>query len=275
MAVPVIPIIMAVAALAPVVADLIGKALSAGDTDKAKQLADEAIRRFDLKPPDIAAMTAKLEKSAMAEARADPESIATQRSALASLRRYGQASPDDIELRAGVDAAKRAADQQAAGQNQALLREMQARGRGNTGAEYAVRALGNQQASERAAAGGFQAAADSKRSALQALQATGGLASTMRGQSFDEEARRAQASDDLARFNEESRADAVRQDWANRFGLAGAQSDVGFRGSNIYAGRAADTQETARNVGQGVGQAAGAFGNYYMDTQRERYPRGR
>lgn len=263
-------IIMAVAALAPVVGDLIGKALSSGDTAKAQQLAQQAIQRYNIKPPDIAAMTAHLQSSQLAQAKADPESIAAQRGALASLKRYGEADPNDIELRAGTDAAARAANQQASGQNLALEREMQSRGMGNSGTEYATRALGNQAAAERSAAGGFAAAADSKRNALQSLQAYGGLAGEMRGQSFNEAATTGAAADATARFNEENRVKGAEMDWQNRFGLAGAQAGADMAGANFYNGTADKTQQQWQGYGQGVGQAAGALGGAYLDSQRKK-----
>lgn len=264
--------IMAVAFLAPIVGDLIGKALASGDKAKAQQLANDAIQKYNIKPPDIQAVTAHLQSSQLAGATADPGSVAAQRGALASLKNYGQ-GPDNIQFRAGMNAATSAANQQAAGQNGLLRNEMQARGMGNSGTEYANRALENQASSERAASGGFQAAAEGNRSALQALQQYGGLATTMRGQSFGEEATRASAADELARFNEENRVKGAQTDWQNRFGLAGAQAGADQYGASFYGGQAAQTENTAANIGQGVGQAAGAVGGYY-DGQRKKYGTG-
>lgn len=271
MALPLIA--MGVAAVAPIIADLIGRAMSAGDREKAQRILEKAYADFGpdiLKTPGVADLTPHLDTSRMATARADPEAIAAQRSALAQLQRRSTASPDDIELRAGVDAATRAANQQARGQNEALRNEMQSRGMGNTGTEYALRSQANADAADRASAGGFQAAFSADRSALDALKGFGGLSTTMRGQSFDEEARRATAADDLARWNEENRAQGNQMAFQNRLAGTTARANAGANLANAHLGNAAQIQNTASNIGQGVGAAGGQFG-MYLDSQRKKY----
>lgn len=265
---PITIALMAVAALAPVVGDAIGRALSSGDTQRAQQLADEAIRRFNIRAPDIEAMTAHIANTAMSGVRADPASIAAEQSALARLMRYGEQGPQNIEFRAQMDAATRAANQQAASQNALLRNEMLARGRGGSGAEFALRGLATQGAAERAAQGGFQGALAADQRALAALSQGAGLAGRIRGQSFEEGARRAEAADVLARYNEDARVRGAQQQFANQMALAGAQANAAMQGANIYGGRAAGTQEQFRGYGTGLGQAAAAGAGYAMDQQQ-------
>lgn len=271
---PITITLMAVAALAPVVGDAIGRALSSGDTERAQQLADDAIRRFNIKPPDIEAMTAHIAKTEMAGVRADPTAIAAEQSALARLMRYGEQGPQNIEFRAQMDAATRGANQQAAAQNALLRNEMQARGRGGSGAEFALRGLANQGAAERAAQGGFQGALAADQRALAALSQGSGLAGRIRSQSFEEVSRRAEAADALARYNEDARVRGQLLNFQNQMGLAGAQSNAAMQGANIYAGKAAQTQEQFRGYGTGAGQAAAAGAGYMMDQQKKKPDRG-
>lgn len=264
---------------APIIGDLIGGALASGDKEKAQRILEQAVAQYGpdmLRAPGIRELTPHLDTSAMAVAMADPESQAAQRSALARLGRYGQPGADDLEFRASMDAATRGANQQAASQNALLRNEMQARGRGNTGAEYAARALANQQAAERGSAGAFQAGAEQSRRALQALQGYGNLATTMRGQSFDEAAQRARAADELARSNELWRVGGQQQAFANQMGINQARTGAMGNLANAYAGKAADTQNQFANYGQAAGQVAGVVGNYLDDPSRQpRYPGGR
>lgn len=262
----------AIGFIAPLIGELIGNALGAGDRAKAQAILEKAYASYGpdiLKAPGVAELTPHLDTSAMANVHADPTAIAAQQSALTRLMRYGEQGPDNIEFRAQMDAATRAANQQAAGQNEALRNEMQARGRGNTGAEYANRALANQQAAERASAGGFQAAMGADQRALAALASGAGLASTIRGQSFDEGAARARASDALAQFNELGRVSGNQQHFANQMGINAAQANAGANLANSYMGNAAQVANTATNIGQGIGQGAATLGNYW-DSQRKK-----
>lgn len=269
----------AIGFIAPIIGDLIGQALASGDREKAQNILEQAVAQYGpdvLKAPGVKDLTVHLDTSAMAGAVADPESVSAQRSALARLGRYGEPGREDLETRAAMDAATREANQQAASQNALLRSEMQARGRGNTGAEYATRALANQAAAERSSAGAFQAGAEQNRRALQALQGYGNLATTMRGQSFGEAAARAQAADELARYNESGRVGGAQQAFANQMGINRARTGAMGDLASFHAGKGADTQSQFANYGQAAGQAAGTIGNYLDEQSRQpRYPGGR
>lgn len=268
---------------APLIAQLIGNALGQGDRDKAQAILQKAYDSYGpdiLKAPGVAELTPHLDTSAMASVTSDPNAQAAQQNALTRLMRYGEQGPDNIEFRAQQDAANRGANQQAAGQNGLLRNEMQARGMGNSGAEYATRALGNQQASERAAAGGFAAAESADQRALGALASGASLAGNIRNQSFGEAATRAGAEDMKNRFNELGRVQGVSQHFANQMGINAAQANAGANLAGMYMGNAAQTANTAANIGQGIGQGAAAAGNQwdeeqrYWDAQRKKNPTG-
>jgi len=264
----------AIGFLAPLIGQLIGNALGAGDREKAQHILENAYNQFGpdiLKAPGVAELTPHLDTSAMANVHADPNAMAAEQSALTRMMRYGEQGPDNIEFRAQMNAATNAANQQAAGQNAALRNEMQARGRGNSGAEYAARALENQSAADRAASGGFAAAQSADERALSALAQGSGLASRIRGESFGEGAARANAADDLARWNEMGRVQGAEQAYQNRLGGAQAQAGAGANLANYYTGNAAQVQQMGTNIGQGVGQGVATVGNY-LDEQRKKYP---
>lgn len=261
---------------APLIGQLIGNALGAGDREKAQRILETAYNNFGpdiLKAPGVAELTPHLDTSAMANVHADPNAMAAEQSALTRLMRYGEQGPDNIEFRAQMNAATNAANQQAAGQNAALRNEMQARGRGNSGAEYAARALENQSAAERAASGGFAAAQSADERALSALAQGSGLASRIRGESFGEGAARADAEDAKARFNELGRVGGQQQAFDNRFRGAVAQGNAGANLANSYLGNAAQVQQMGGDIGAGIGKEAVAAGKYW-DSQRQKYPGG-
>jgi hypothetical protein len=270
MAIPFVAIAMVVAALVPAVADLIGKALASGDMNEAKRISDEAIKRYDIPIPAIEEMAAKLGPSAMAGIQADPQSVSAQRSALADLQRYGREGADNIEYRAAMDAATRDVNRSAAGRDGALRQEMQARGMGNTGMEYALRQQSNSAAADRMAGMGFDAALGGRRAALQSLQAGAGLAGQMRRQGFDEDSARARAADDINRFNEASRAGAVRDRFGMQMGQADKLYNADINRANLLAGQAAQTQQQWANYGQAAGAGAGAYAQYESSEEERR-----
>lgn len=254
-----VEILMAIAALAPVVGDLIGQALGSGDKEEAERLARQAVSDFNIPVPEIERLA-----SEMGGVQADPLAVEGQRMALADLQRFAQQGPEAVEFRGAVDAATAAANQQARGQNEALRQEMQARGMGGGGVEFATRALSNQQAANRAASGAFDAAAEGQRQARQALMAGADLAGDIRQQSFGEGSARARAADEMARFNEANKFRQFGARLERAQGLAGARQNVG----NILTGNAAQVQQTGRNVGQGVGYGAAAVGQDMRDEKR-------
>lgn len=265
-----VPALMAVAALAPIVGDLIGRALAAGDLDEAKRLADDAVKRFDIPLPAIEQMAAQLGESAMGGVRADPELQASQRRALADMERYSREGADNLEFRAAMDAATQATNREANARDAALRQEMQSRGMGNSGAEYALRQQSGQDAVNRLAGQGFDAALAGRRQALQMLESGAGLAGRMEERDLGLQTARARAADDINRFNATQRADAVRDRFAMQHGLATSQANAMGNAANVRTGQAAQTQQQWGNYGQAAGQAAGAAGQHMIDERKRK-----
>jgi hypothetical protein len=109
---------------------------------------------------------------------------------------------------------------------------------------------------------GFAGAMAGAQQAQNALGQYAGLASTIRGQSWDEASRKAAAADEVNRFNEMGRVAGAQQNWQNQMGLAGARAGALEKGAAYASGKVADTRQQWDSYGQGAGQGAGAIGQY-------------
>lgn len=249
--------------VAPIIADLIGRALGSGDREKADQLMQQAIAQFGpdvLKAPEIAQLTPHLGPSAFAGAESDPTARAAQQQAL---QKFGALTdPNNLQFRAAANQAEMQANQQAGAQEGAIRQQMQARGLGGSGVDFALRQQAASSAANRSAAQGFEGAMAGQQQAQNALGQYAGLASTIRGQSWDEASRRAAAADEVNRFNEMGRVAGTQQDFQNRMGLAGARAGAYEKGAGYAAGKANATQQQWDQYGQAAGQAAGAIGQF-------------
>jgi hypothetical protein len=249
--------------IVPIRADWIGRALSSGDQAKADQLMQQAIAQFGpdvLKAPEIAQLTPHLGPSAFAGAESDPAARAAQQQAL---QKFGALSdPNNLQFRAAANQAEMQANQQAGAQQGAVRQQMQAHGMGGSGVDYALRQRAGSDAANRSASMGFAGAMAGAQQAQNALGQYAGLASTIRGQSWDEASRKAAAADEVNRFNEMGRVAGAQQNWQNQMGLAGARAGALEKGAAYASGKVADTRQQWDSYGQGAGQGAGAIGQY-------------
>lgn len=249
--------------VAPIIADLIGKALGAGDREQADKYMQQAIAQFGpdvLKAPEISQLTPHLGPSAFAGAESDPVARAAQQTAL---QKFGERSdPNNLSFRAAANPAEMQANQQAGAQEGAIRQQMQARGLGGSGVDFALRQQAGSNAANRSAAQGFEGAMEGQRQANTALGQYAGLAGTMRGQSWQETSDKARAADEVNRFNEMGRVAGHQQNFQNQMGLAGARANAYEKGARYASGKADATQQTWDNYGQGAGQAGGAIAQY-------------
>lgn len=261
--------------LAPIVAGWIGDALASGDKQKARDLMQQVVDEYGpeaLKVPELAALTPHLGPSKMESVYADPRAVQAQVEALNEMQRASRA--DNLEFRAAANAAEDFANQQAGAQQGAIQQQLQARGMGGSGVDFALRQQAGQNAANRAAQQGFSAAMEGRRQALDSLQNYGSMAERMRGQSFGEGAARANAADAVAKFNEMGRVAGSQQDFENRFGVTRAKTGAMGQQAGYLAGEAAQTRQDARDMGAGVGQAAGAVGQFFNSQGGGQAPSG-
>lgn len=163
--------------------------------------------------------------SGMRNVNADPNSIAAQNEALQGFRDIAHQGGLTAIDRARMEQERQAQEQWLRGQRGATLRNMQQRGLGGSGAELASIFDSEQNAANRNAAGDLNTEALAQQRAMDALGMTGSMGATIRGQSFDEGARRAQAQDIINRENAQMTTDR------NRYGAdvrnQGVYTDVG------------------------------------------------
>jgi hypothetical protein len=184
------------------------------------------------------------------------------------------------------------------GKNQQILQEMQARGIGGSGAELAMQIANSQAGAENAADQSDRLAAQAQQNALAALKDTSSMASQARGDDFRVASAKAQAADEMQRFNvsnqrdvaqrnvevrnkaqaanlDESqriyeqnianrRAEALRMEQAKQDRFTNQMNKASAL-SNIYTGQAnqmikngKDQAESQQNFGSGLGRMVGA-----------------
>lgn len=138
--------------------------------------------------------------SKMAGVKADQGLVNTQKEALQAIAQRGKVglAPED---RAAMNQLREQVAQDEEAKRQQIMQSMQARGMGGAGAELAAQLQSSQSSTNRAAQGGDVLAGQASQRALQALSQSGTLAGNIRNQDVSEQAMRAQAEDQLNRFN--------------------------------------------------------------------------
>lgn len=258
------------------VSSIVGYFLEQGDRDSARALMEEASRQYPEQVPQLERMVAEqVGPSAMASLNTAPEQAA-QREALAGLGRVAREGPENIEFRGAAAAAEQQAAQARRAANMSVLQQMQARGMGGSGMEFAARQQAASDAANQQAAQGFQGAMAGREQALRALEGYGQQAGTMRGQSAAEQEARARAADEVARFNAMGRERAQaynlgvpQQNFANQMALGGARAGALTRQAGYLTGQAGQAADAWGRIGQGAGQGALAIGGYEQDRRRQ------
>ena len=181
-------------------------------------------------------------ESALAGAQADEGAIAAQRAALAQLGEISRGGYTAEEA-AAMQRMRAETAQQEQAQRQAVMQQMAMRGMSGSGAELAQQLAAQQGGANRMNASQLETQAQAQRRALQALGMQSDAAGQMRGQSFGEESTRRGATDDFTRWNLDRRGGAAQQRYANRFGLAQAQSGAASDTAQLAGQRRQQVQE--------------------------------
>lgn len=199
---------------------MLGSMFSGADQDRARQATLDAIREIESVglPPDLAKpfllekfkqvglYSPQLESQmdmAFSQAANIQEDPSLRSAQVNALQRFGQLSktgmgPQDIAnlLRIQQNVAS-----DVEGKRQQIIQNMQARGQAGSGAELAAALEATQSGGNRLANEQLQAAGQASQRALSALGSYGDLSSRLRGQDFDIERAKAQAADELTKFN--------------------------------------------------------------------------
>lgn len=190
--------------------------------------------------------------SALAGAQPDTASVLAEQEALGRLQQASKEGYNEID-RAAINAMLAETGQAERGAREASMRGLDP----GSGASIAARMNAQQGAANRASQQQMNIAAMSRKRALDALAAFGGLASKMRQEGFSEAAKRGDAADAINRFNAEtSRFNAGQANAAN---MASAGNRIGAAG--VLRGATGDLAGGLNARGQmAFNQAAGAGG---------------
>jgi hypothetical protein len=147
--------------------------------------------------------------------------------------------------------------------------DMAARGQAGSGMDYALRAGAASDANQRLSEEGQNAQAAMLDRRFKAMLGRGEMAGKIRGQSFDEQSKKAEAQDLIARLNAASRdkaqyynAGLAQKNFENQMQKTGALANP----TNALAGFKVSQGNDTRNAFVGYGQAAGKAVNNATTT---------
>lgn len=260
---------MAIGGGAPILAGLIGKALAAGDYEKAEQLRAQAAAMYgDDILPQLEQMTAEQQGgSEFGGIVEDPRLRQAQLRALAKLEESIDTGGMTAEDREGYAQAELESGAYERGSRGALEQRMAARGLHGSGIEAAQALSGQQAGVARKSAADLSTAAEARRRAMGALEQYGTLAGGIRGQDYRVSADRAAAQDAINRFNTGQRAEAQgynlqlpQQGYENRMDLYGRREAAQGRQAGGYERAGGRTEQEWAGYGKGVSDAALGYG---------------
>lgn len=212
------------------------------------------------------AQTYLIDNSAWNDVSTDPVAKAAQYQALNELQGISKEGYTPIE-KAASQRIQDELETSSRGDQLAIMESMRRRGAGGSGMELAARLMANQGATSRASRAGLETAAAARERALQALMQSGQLAGQIRGQGYDEAARKAAALDEIQKFNTGNRQSVenmnvgLRTD-ANKYNLGERQriSDYNTAQGNENTVRNADLKQ--KQFENEMSIAAGKSGQY-------------
>lgn len=195
----------------------------------------------------------------------DPRLRDAQMGALTQLQQESSRGGMGVEDLAAVRQAEDETDRRSRMARMAVLDRMRATGMSGSGAELAAQLQGEQAAAQTRSQAGLQAAADARRRALAAAEATGTLGGRMEGEDTRRQEARAAARDRIAQFNANNRTRANEYNsglYQTQFGnqVTRTQGVTGSRNNlaNAYNGQAAANVATGTAAGGVVGGAIDA-----------------
>lgn len=277
---------------APIAGGLIGAIAGNGDRDAANANAAEARRIIsevqvpELKEwllqqyasagtftPDMM-QALSLDPSAQGAISTNPQERQEQRELISRMIQQSKTgvTPED---QAAFDLATRASAGQAKAQQGAIMQNMQARGVGGSGMELASRLSAQQSEADRLQQAHLAEAAKKNELRLQALQASTGALSNLRGQDYQQALNLANANDARSLWNTQNAQNVSNQNVGNmneaqKFNLANSQrimdNNVGIANQQQQYNR---TQLPMNQYGMNMGKATAMAGQYNADAARQ------
>lgn len=131
----------------------------------------------------------------------DPALRQAQMNALSRLQSVGQAGGRDAQFMSDTNRVQNDVNSNLQGQEGAIEQNMATRGLSGGGSELVARQMAAQQAANRQSSAALDINAQAQQRALQALMSGGQLGGQMEAQDFGQQAQKAQAADQISRFN--------------------------------------------------------------------------
>lgn len=211
----------------------------------------------------------------VSEAGPDPLTVEAQRRALSELTGIVDQGGLTAVDRARIADTQRSAGQFMRGAREATLANMEARGMRGGGAELMSQLSAQQAAGDRMSRENMQTTAQAQQRALQALGMLGGQAGQVRGQSYGESLNRAQAGDQMNRYNQQMIDNWRRYQQDEAWRRYGAQRDASAAQYNRRMGEAdrvqlaGQRQQDRRDaqIGAGIGYLTGGAGGAAASQQ--------
>lgn len=263
---PMSTIIQGGAAVIGAVVSAIGAAVAQGDYDKARALREEALSEYGdaISPKLDKAVAEQVGPTAFAAITPDAAPRKTQTDAMRRLadiyENGGMTSQDE----AAMQIANQGAQQQAQSSYQAVQQQLAQRGQSNNPALMAALASKVGQTTALASSTNrYQAQADARNRAMQALGMSADVAGSVRGADYGEASDKASAVDRFNMFNAGQRTNASNEN--ARRTQANYDNDMRLRDSrygakNNMAGSYERSGDATRQTTAGIGNAIGTLG---------------
>lgn len=275
---------------------IIREAMAAID---AINLPDYEKMRLKMEIPKVVAeyTPEQLVNSYQESVKTDENLRATQMGALEQLGQMGKSGLTEADI-AALRQVRRDVEGDEKARQAGILDQMARRGMAGGGAELAARTMSSQQAASRQAEAADRQAMMAQQRALDAMSRSASMAGDIRSQDFGEASRRAQAMDEVARFNTQVKNQALqkRAEEAQRIADAGvsirnqeqinnrnlerdryqdqlARAQARMGGSQTLANIAGNRGQTQAAFLGGLGQAAGSAITSYGASEYDREQR--
>lgn len=282
------PIIAAIAAIAaaviPVVANAVGEAAAKGDNAEAMRLRKEAAAKYgDAILPRLDALLQRdLPPSAFAAITENSSVVGTQEEMLRALAEEASTGGSSAQSRMANNRARNEANRYFNGQQGSIQQSLGQRGLTGSGLDYALQQQAAQGASNMFADQAMQAEAGNADRALMAKRAAADLAGNIRQQDWQVSSAKAQAADEIAKWNENNRQQVAmynnglnQQQFGNQMAKAQGYNNAVAGVANQYQQQGQQTWQNANNVGAFAGSAVNSAGQSaagyyaYLDAKKK------
>lgn len=266
--------------------------------DLSKEIIRDQLKQVGIYSPQLEDSITQ-ETSKLAQIQEDPKLKDAQMQALQGLQQRG-AQGLTAQERGAFNETRRNVEKEAEAKRQQVIQNLAQRGLAGGGAEIAAQLGASQSGDERLSEEGDRLAASAAQNALQATAQAGQLGGQIRGQDFSVNSAKAQAADELNRFNVSNQiarqqrnvanenqaqqqnlatqqqisnyntqqaneerlrqAQAQRQNWQDQMSAAQARSNSLLGQGQYNQQQAQNTANAWQGVGQGISGAVNSYG---------------